>query len=162
MTRALLFDWGNTIMVDFDLPGPMCNWDRVAWVKGAESALKQIDGNIPCYIATNAPQSDGEQVRKALERIGADRFFEKIFSSYDIGFEKPDKRFFQQILKELSLAPDCVVMIGDNYIKDIEGAKAAGIRTIFFNVGGKEGKYPSADTEIRGMEQLPAAISRLK
>ena len=158
MIRALLFDWGNTIMVDFNLPGPMCDWERVAWVDGAESALKQLKGKFPCYIASNAPQSDSTQVRKALEKVGAAVYFEKIYSSFDIGFEKPDKRFFEAIINELSLDPSEFVMIGDNYHKDIEGAKACGIRTIFLNIKGEKGPFSSADAEIRHMGQLPEAV----
>ena len=74
MNKILLFDWGNTIMVDFNLPGPMFTWETVAWVTGVENLMKKISRNV-CCIATNAGESDSDAVRKALARIGADIYF---------------------------------------------------------------------------------------
>lgn len=162
MIRALLFDWGNTLMTDYGLPGPMCDWEKVAWVDGAREALDRMMGVFPCYVASNAPQSDREKVRRALERVGAHEYFQGIYSSSDIGFEKPDERFFRYILEELKSAPEELVMIGDNYLKDIEGAKRCGIRTIFFNAKGADGDFSSADGIITHMNALPDAILELE
>ena len=52
-------------------------------------------------------------------------------------------------------------MIGDNYRKDILGAKKAGFKTIFFNIKGLTGSYEKADVVIRHMEELGAAIDEL-
>ncbi|HTX87528.1 MAG TPA: HAD family hydrolase, partial [Bacteroidales bacterium] len=139
MIRALFFDWGNTVMTDFGHPQPMYLWEKVEWVSGAERALKELSKQYDCYVATNAPMSDGAAVLKALSRVGADRYFRMIFSSFDIGFEKPDPAFFRHVLKEASVGPEEAVMIGDNYRKDISGAKARGMKTVFLNRTGKEG-----------------------
>jgi putative hydrolase of the HAD superfamily len=160
MNKILLFDWGNTIMVDFDLPGPMYTWEKVAWVKGAENAMKTIYGN-GCCIATNAGESNSDAVRKALARIGADIYFTYIFTSWDFGFEKPDIRFFQFIIRKFNGAPTDFIMIGDNYKKDIEGAKSSGMNAILFNPENQEGPFPLADWVITDMNQLPSIIERL-
>jgi HAD superfamily hydrolase (TIGR01662 family) len=159
-SRILLFDWGNTIMVDFDLPGPLFSWDTVAWVPGAEEALKQLK-TYPCYIATNAGNSNSEDVRKGLARVGADRYFPLIFCSRDIGFGKPDPRFFSFITDVLRTTADNCIMIGDNYSKDIEGAKRAGMKTIFFNPKEKPGPFPAADAMILTMDRLPDQVMKL-
>jgi len=57
MGKIILFDWGNTVMVDFRIPGPMFTWDTVAWVCGAENALKRLT-TYTCCLATNAGESD--------------------------------------------------------------------------------------------------------
>jgi putative hydrolase of the HAD superfamily len=114
MAKVILFDWGNTIMVDFNFPGPMYTWNKVAWVDGAEDALKALDGYTRC-IATNAGRSDTEAVRKGLARVGADSYFSSFFCSRDVGFEKPDPRFFQSVVRELNTDPENCIMIGDNY-----------------------------------------------
>ena len=161
MIRALLFDWGNTIMQDFGLPGPMYEWEKVAWVDGAEGSLRELSEIYPCYLATNAGRSDAGAVLKALKRVGADNYLKGIFASSDIGFEKPDQRFFEEIMKHLKInAGDCA-MIGDNYLKDITGAKNCGMVTVFFNPHFKPGIYPMADQVIRFMGDLPAAIMNL-
>ncbi len=161
MIKALLFDWGNTVMIDFNLPGPMFEWKKAAWVFGAEDSLRELSLTYACYIATNAGQSDSSMVLKGLKRVGADKYFSGIFTSSDIGFEKPDLRFFQEIVCKLNIPVDEFVMIGDNYLKDIEGAKSCGMKTIFYDPKRKPGHYPMADIIIHSMKDLPAAIRNL-
>ena len=161
MIKALFFDWGNTIMVDFGLPQPMYLWENVEWVKGAERALKTLSRSFPCYMATNAPMSDGKAVLMALKRVGADRYFRNIFSSFDVGYEKPDPNFFRYILQQTGLRPYEGVMIGDHYIKDIIGAKDHGMKTIYLNRLGEEGPFPKADRIISEMKLLAEAVKEL-
>jgi putative hydrolase of the HAD superfamily len=147
-------------MVDFKLPGPMFTWERVAWVKGAEDALKALAG-YTCCIATNAGQSDSEAVKKGLARVGADTYFTFIFSSWDIGFEKPDPRFFRFIIEKLGTDAANCIMIGDNYEKDIIAAKTAGMKTIFLNHSDQREPFPHADSVIQEMDQLSVIIEKL-
>ena len=160
MAKILLFDWGNTIMVDFGFPGPMYTWEKAAWVPGAEETLKAL-GGYACCIATNAGKSDAGAVRKGLAMVGADRYFSYIFSSQDIGFEKPDPRFFRFVTGKLGTVPGNCIMIGDNYEKDIVGAKTTGMLTILFNPSGREGTFPQADAVIRTLNELPEIIEKL-
>ena len=161
MIKAILFDWGNTVMIDFNLSGPMFEWEKVAWVPGAEESLKELSPAYACYIATNAGQSDATAVLKGLKRVGADKYFSGIFASSDIGFEKPDIRFFQEIVRKLKIPAVEFVMIGDNYIKDIEGAGNSGMKTVFFNHQRSPGHYPIADVIIYSMQELPSVIRQL-
>ncbi|MCX6243996.1 MAG: HAD family hydrolase [Bacteroidetes bacterium] len=160
MKKILLFDWGNTIMVDFELPGPMYTWDIAEWVPGAEEALKALS-RFTCCIATNGAESDKKDAVKGLAMVGADRYFSHIFASKDMGVEKPDPEFFAYILRSLDPDPSVYVMIGDNYGKDIIGAKQAGISTIFFNRSNRAGSFPMADAIIYSMEELPPVIEKL-
>ena len=160
MAKILLFDWGNTIMVDFKLPGPMVTWERVAWVVGAEDALKALAG-YTCCIATNAGESDSEAVKKGLARVGADTYFTFIFSSWELGFDKPDPRFFRFIIGKLRTDPANCIMIGDNYEKDIIAAKTAGMKTILFDPSGSREHFQHADSVIHGMDQLSVVIEKL-
>jgi HAD superfamily hydrolase (TIGR01509 family) len=161
MIKALLFDWGNTVMVDFELPGPMFTWEKVAWVEGTEESLRTLSSRYDCYIATNAGQSDRTAVKKGLNRVEADRYFKEIFASSDIGFEKPDQRFFEAIIHTLKLNPEELVMIGDNYTKDIAGARRCGIRTVFLTKHTDQHEYPMADVMISSMSHLCKAIETL-
>jgi putative hydrolase of the HAD superfamily len=51
-----------------------------------------------------------------------------LVTSEEVGAEKPDARMFTTALHKLQLGPEDVVMLGDNYDKDILGAVDAGIR----------------------------------
>ena len=160
MAKVLLFDWGNTIMVDFNLPGPMYTWSRAAWVPGAETALNELKDHI-CCIATNAGESNAEAVKKGLAMVGADTYFKYVFSSWDIGFKKPDPQFFRIIVDALATTADNCIMIGDNYQKDIAGAKSAGMKTIFLDTKGDDKAYPMADAVIRSMSELPDILKKI-
>jgi HAD superfamily hydrolase (TIGR01509 family) len=159
MIKALIFDWGDTVMRDFsDQPGPMADWEKVEWIPGAEAALKTLSKEYFCAIATNASMSDTELMRKALRRIDAEKYFRFFISSKDIGFEKPDLMFFRSIAALIGNNTNECIHIGNLYEKDIRGAKAAGMFTILFNEKKLQGSFPDADVVIKNMEQLPAAI----
>jgi FMN phosphatase YigB (HAD superfamily) len=161
MTKTLLFDWGNTIMVDFVLPGPMCSWNKVALVDGAENALQILSEKYDCHLATNAGASTTKEVRLALKRVDVDKFFSNIFLADEIGFDKPDIRFFNTIIDSLGLPPDSLVMIGDNYFKDCVGAKKAGMKTVFLNKNRMSGSFPMADAVIQNFDDLIKIIENL-
>ena len=60
---------------------------------------------------------------------------------------KPNKSFFQCALDELKLAPEDVVMLGDDLINDIAGAQKVGIPAILV----KTGKYYDGMVESSGI-----------
>jgi putative hydrolase of the HAD superfamily len=161
MIKILLFDWGNTIMVDYAFPGPMYTWERVSWVPGAEKALQYLSSHYQCFLATNAGASITPEVLLALKRVGADKYFSGIFLAKEIGYEKPDLKFFTAIIERLGLPPSSIVMIGDNYQKDCIGGKNAGLRTALFNVDGKTGPFPMADAVFRSFDDLIMIIEKL-
>ncbi len=154
MIKALVFDWGDTIMKDFNFPGPMSGWAEVAWIDGAEEALMQLNKKYSCIIATSADHSDTDEMKKALSRVGAERYFHHFFSQKELGYKKPDVRFFASVMAKIGFLPSECVMIGNLYEKDIIGAKEAGMKTIFFNEEGLKGVFPLADHQIERMEQL--------
>jgi FMN phosphatase YigB (HAD superfamily) len=162
MIKALIFDWGDTVMRDFpEKGGPMYLWDHVEWIPGAEQALKQLHDKYIMVIATNAGQSDTLSMIMALKRVGADRYFRYFFSSKDLGFEKPDVRFFDSITIQIGVLPSECAMIGNFYEKDIIGAKQCSMTTILFNEMKIKGSFPLADKIISKMKDLPIALSAI-
>lgn len=165
-TSTLIFDWGDTIMRDFGLPGPMSSWEKVDWIPGVEKALKILSEKYTCIIATSADHSGTEEMIAALKLVGADKYFHHFFSSQELGFKKPDPRFFNSIANQLSLDPAKCVMIGNFYEKDIIGAKQAGMNTVWFNEienndGFNRENFPEADHVIFTMEALSDIILKI-
>ena len=68
-----------------------------------------------------------------LRQSGLLPYFSHIFLSEEIGYQKPDIRFFQTVLHKLCAKNTESVVIGDNFQTDIEGAKTANIHSIFYN-----------------------------
>ncbi len=157
--KALVFDWGDTIMRDFpEKEGPMYLWDVVEWIPGAEDALKKLFGKCTLVIATNAGVSGTKEMIKALERVSAVKYFSHFFSSKELGYEKPDVRFFSSIANKIGVLPEHCVMIGNLYEKDIVGAKASGMKTILFNEHGFKNAFPKADKIIYNMDELSSEL----
>ncbi len=152
--KALIFDWGDTVMRDFRIPGPMADWDEVAYIPGAENALQKLSAKYACIIATSADHSGTNEMIAALKRLGADQYFHNFFSSKELGYQKPNPKFFSTIADKLHLDPSMCVMIGNLYEKDIVGAKKAGMQTVLFAEGRQQKDFPDADVVIHSMDEL--------
>ncbi len=163
MLKALIFDWGDTIMRDFpEKSGPMVEWDIVEWIPGAEDALTKLYEEIMCCIATGAGQSDTGLMIKALKRIDADKYFTYFFSAKDLGVNKPDVNYFTLISNRINVKPGNCMMIGNDYEKDIIGARAAGMKTIFFNEKNLPGPFPDAHYVVNSLNEVPVIIDMVK
>lgn len=110
---------------------------RAAWgtthtlVPEAKEMLDTLkDKGYRLFAASN---SFGHLQRSRLEHAGILPYFEDTFISMDIGYDKPDIRFFQEALRRCGLQPNEVLMIGDSMTTDILGAQAAGIDALFFD-----------------------------
>ncbi len=74
-----------------------------------------------------------EALHKLLENIGLDEYFDVIISSSDIEAVKPMKKAFETVSNALSLNPEHILHVGDNYIEDVIGAVNAGLKAILYN-----------------------------
>jgi len=64
---------------------------------------------------------------------------EQVFISSDVGYAKPDLRFFRSIEQRLGAVPHEFALVGDDETADVEGATAAGWRAVYVNrCGGVE------------------------
>jgi YjjG family noncanonical pyrimidine nucleotidase len=61
------------------------------------------------------------------------RYFDHIVTSQHAGFKKPSKEIFQYTLAKNSILCNQAVMIGDNLVTDIGGARQASIDSVYFN-----------------------------
>ena len=132
VTDIYLFDWGDTLMVDFPgVPGKMRDWETVEAVDGAESTLQFLSKKSEIYIATGAAQSTEADIKAAFQRVGLDCFITGYFCKSNIGIEKGSTLFLSIILDKLGKQPTQVTMVGDSMKKDIEPALRLGIRAVF-------------------------------
>lgn len=112
-------------------------------------------------IASNAGFSDAGLMTEALKRVGAEKYFRHFFTSKDLGYEKPDERFFTAITDKINVDSEYCVMIGDSYQKDISGAKTVGMKTVLFNEKKIISDFSCADVVIISMQELPDAINQI-
>jgi FMN phosphatase YigB (HAD superfamily) len=160
--QVLIFDWGDTIMRDLKLPGPMKNWQKIEWVPGAEEMLKKVSCNYPCCIATSASHSNTDDMIQALKRVGAEKYFTLFVSSADLGFSKPDSRFFSALVSLIGAKAENCISIGNLYEKDIVPAKEAGLATVWFDENLKNGFFNKADRIIHKWDDLTEALQQIE
>lgn len=133
MINIYLFDWGDTLMVDFpDVTGKMCDWEVVKAVSGAKEALDVLSKNAQIYIATGAADSTELEIKLAFDRVGLSQFISGYFCKANLGLSKGSPEFLEAILAKLNISAVNVAMVGDNFEKDIEPAIAVGIQPIWF------------------------------
>lgn len=159
---TLVFDWGNTIMVDDgQFSGKMKNWPVIQAIEGAHQTLKLLSTQYQLVLASNAEDSSTLDIAKALGLVDLDHFFHQIFTRNELSAKKPDPLFYQNLVSKINSPVEKIVMIGDDYIKDIVGAKLAGWKTIWFNPSGlnSNGHLPLQDMEIRNLEEIPGVLS---
>lgn len=94
------------------------------------------------------------------------RYFKYFYLSEDLGYMKPDPRFFEKALKQLSASegysvePSECLVIGDDYKVDIQGAYRSGIPSLFYNKDGKfTGPYPFQPTmEVHHLSEIESIL----
>jgi putative hydrolase of the HAD superfamily len=95
-----------------------------------------------------------------VSRLGLADYFQFALCAEDLGVGKPDPRPFHEALKRGGVQPHEAVHVGDHPVDDIGGAKAAGLRAIWFNPGAKTwAGAPAPDAQIRSLAELPAVLS---
>ena len=110
---------------------------RAAWgtthtlVPGARETLETLQAKG--YRLFAASNSFGHLQRSRLEHAGILHYFEDTYISMDIGYDKPDIRFYQEALRRCGLQPNEVLMIGDSMTTDVIGAQNAGIDARYFD-----------------------------
>ncbi len=159
--HAILFDWGGTLMVEYpEYSGPMVTWPEVAEIPGANEILKSLSEDWTLCLATNG-ESDEAQIRSALERVNLHQYLDKIFCYQKIGVKKPSEIFFNYILRDLGIQPGKVIMVGDSYEVDIQGALRSGMRGIWLNRKTPEERCGSDYLTIHDLSELPRALRGL-
>jgi putative hydrolase of the HAD superfamily len=67
------------------------------------------------------------RLRALLAGLGLATAFESIIVSSEVGAEKPAPEIFSRALRSIGSDPDEAIHVGDDYVCDYQGARAAGI-----------------------------------
>lgn len=132
MVNTYLFDWGDTLMIDFpNQYGKMCDWNRVAEVDGAKEVLEYLSKENQIYIVTGALESSEREIIKAFERVNLSQYISGYFCRENLGILKGSTQFLYAILKKLKLKKENVIAVGNSISQDIQPANEIGIKTIW-------------------------------
>ncbi len=150
-----LFDWGNTLMVDFPhAQGKMCEWGVVEAVPYAKEVLAALSNKHQIYIATSAADSGLEDIQRAFARVDLDQYISGYFCFANIGIEKNQAEFYHAVAKKLNVSANELTIVGDSPSKDIYPAMEAGLNTIWLNPCGEPALGKPISQQIRCLSQL--------
>lgn len=116
---------------------------HLALLPGAEAALLAARVGRRTALLTNGPSL---VQRPKIERMRLAPHFDFVGVTGEIGHWKPSPEAFQHVLRQLGVAPQQAVMVGDSLDFDIIPAKALGMRTVWIDPD--LGSHASADLVI--------------
>jgi putative hydrolase of the HAD superfamily len=96
----------------------------------AQMSLIYLGKQYKMHLITNGFK---EVQLKKIENAKLGKYFDSIFTSEEIGAQKPKKAFFDGVLKRTGAKKKESLVIGDDMIVDIIGAQNAGIDQVWFN-----------------------------
>ena len=145
----------------------------VSVIPGVDDALQHLrDAGYALGVVSSA--GFPSFVELALEATGLRPYFNEVITSAGEGLYKSDPELYRRAAERLGALPDEAVHIGDHPAFDVEAAKAAGLRAVWFvaqsrrtaELRGEPWYDPtpattSADAIISQMADLPGAIKGL-
>ena len=119
---------------------------KTALVPGTMELLRYLKakGYTLSIVSNGFKEVQFEKMRTS----GIDVFFDHVFLSDDIGWQKPHRPFFDHVLQRLRAQPSECVIIGDDINVDIAGARNAGIDQIFCNFSGAKADFEPTHTVL--------------
>lgn len=128
--------------------------DYAVMIDYAYEVCAKFKNNKKQYAITN-----GTVVaqNKKLLKTGLSEVFDAVFISDEVGYEKPDARFFQYVFSEIpNFNPEEAIIIGDSLSSDIAGANNAKIDCCWFNPKGNVNENTSIkiNYEIATLKEL--------
>lgn len=126
-------------------------YDEIEMVDGIEDLLLYLSDKYKIFTASNGIFKMQEN---RLKKSNLYKYFDKIFVSDKIGFEKPDKKFFQKIMDITKFSNDDLIMIGDSIKSDIIGAKNSKIKSIYFNKEDKKISDKNFTYQVKNLSEI--------
>ncbi len=117
-----------------------------------EATLDQLSPHCEMAIITNG-LSQVQNTRFAQSSI--QHHFKTLVISEEVGMSKPDPEIFAHTCELMQWSnPGEVLMVGDNYHADIQGAANFGMRTCWFNLRQVDHAFKEHHYEIRVFDEL--------
>ncbi|MBT8083740.1 MAG: HAD family hydrolase [Woeseia sp.] len=113
-----------------------------------ESGLSRLRATCRLIALTNGNAS--------LEKIGIRHLFDDVITAVAAGAAKPSPKIFELACERAAALPEEVLHVGDHPHLDVDGARAAGMRTAWVNRNGES--WPS---ELTGPDATVTCMNEL-
>ena len=129
------------------------------FLPGAEEAVKRLHEKYRLFLVSNGTAC---VQHGRLTSAGLYPYFEQVFISQEIGYNKPDKAYFDGCFSRIpGFDPKKALMVGDSLTSDIRGGINAGVKTVWVNPSHKACGDIRPDYQIEALSQLEALLEEL-
>lgn len=125
---------------------------RVELFPDALPALAKLKGKYTLAALTNGNAD--------YRRLGLARYFAFGYCAADVGGRKPQPAMFQRALAHAGVAAAEAVHVGDHLVDDVQGAREAGMATVWLNRR-RADEPADADVTVTSLAELPAALAAM-
>lgn len=122
-----------------------------------EDALEVLQKCVGLGFENYLVSNNFPELADVADKLRLSEYFRGYAVSACIGYEKPRPEIFEYALS-LAKAPDFCCMLGDNPVSDIQGGKAAGMKTILVHAKENCG----ADGFCESLSEIPGILARLE
>ncbi len=110
------------------------------------------DRGFSLAVLTNGSES---QQRAKLQKLGIIDRVGLVFTAEGISLPKPQAAAFLHVCSALSLPPELVLYVGDDYVIDVEGARLAGMQAVHLDRrGAMRGESLNSLSELNALLEL--------
>lgn len=106
---------------------------KTALMEGSLALLEHLKGRYKLHIISNGFQ---ETQHVKLKHSGLAPYFDLVLTSDELQINKPAAGIFIEALKRSGATRKESLMIGDNLIADVLGARSVGMDQVYYNPGG--------------------------
>jgi putative hydrolase of the HAD superfamily len=135
-------------------------YDLLRPLPGVRATLPALGEKYALSIVTNG---EDDIQRGKFSHLGLGEDIRHLVISANVGYEKPDPRIFEHALELAGVSAHEALVVGDRLETDVVGAKAAGIRVVWFDHWNDEPRAsdPRPDSVITAFEQLPDVLKSM-
>jgi len=127
----------RAIFEDASIPDEEADAIFETYLQAYEATWALFADAIPCLDALNGMRlgmisnGNSDQQRRKLKATKIDQRFETVVISSEVGIAKPDAGIFHEACRQMNVNPSDCIMVGDNWDRDVLGARLAGLRAIW-------------------------------
>ncbi|MGL4611237.1 MAG: HAD family hydrolase [Trueperaceae bacterium] len=126
---------------------------------GIQEVVKSLVGNVRLGVISNTRSH--LLIEETVKHLGLLKWFDPFVTSVSTGYRKPSPRIFQTVLDAWKLPPETIVMIGDAPSKDVVGAKAVGMKTIWLRTDATETDGLGADATAETPSEILKTLEKM-
>lgn len=122
------------------------------YIDGADGVLRELSKKYRICIATNGLTRLQRGRLQALDGV-----IYRLYISEEMGAIKPQREFFEYVLRDLAVEKEKCLMVGDSLSSDVKGALQVGMPCVWFNKDGAR----TLPTQLKGEVGEVTALRQL-